>query len=134
MKLFTNIFLFSYFILIDSENTDFPLDTETPYVPPVFPELELLKKFKTVRASAEDGLIQFDSAGFSNNEVMHFKIKALNNPSNFYEEKVSFEYVNSPENYVKEDMRDSPFSSNIDYEMRNDGTRFKIRYFDIQKK
>ena len=31
-------------------------------------------------------------------------------------------------------MRDSPFSSNIDYEMRNDGTKFKIRYFDIQKK
>ena len=88
MKLFTNIFLFSYFILIDSENTDFPLDTETPYVPPVFPELELLKKFQTVRASADDGLIQFDSAGFANNEVMYFKIKALNNPSNFYEEKL----------------------------------------------
>ena len=64
---------------------------------------------------------------------MHFKIKALNNSGNFYEEKISYEYVNSPENYVKEDMRDSPFTSIIDYEMRDDGTRFKIRYFDIQK-
>ena len=112
------LFLLSLFGLIFSEDTDLPYQTNilTPSPPIITPEYSLLKNYQSVRVSADDGMIQFDSSYFDNNEKMYFKIKALNKPGNFYEEKASYEYIISVSNYVKSDMKGVLYSSNIDYE------------------
>lgn len=134
MKSFFCIYIISLFIRIFSEYTDYIIDTEITSVQPFFPVYQLLQKYQTIRVSADDGLILFNSADFSNDEVMHFKIKALNIPGNFYEEKASYEYVISSEDFIKSELINVSFSSKIDFETRDEGTRFRIRYFAITKK
>lgn len=138
MNFFLYISIFSLLMILinNSEETDLSLDSESPYVPPVpsvIREYGLFEKDKSIIVSADDGLVQFNSDDFDNDEVMHFKIKALNSVGNFYEEKASYQYISSKDNFIKDNMIDTSYRSQIDFETRDDGTRFRIRYFDITK-
>ena len=137
MNFFLNINiiqLFQLFLIIYSENTDSTDDSEISSDQPVFPEYELLQKYQSIRVSSDDGFIQFNSRDFDIDEVMHFKMKALDSEGNFYEEKVSYEYISTVENYVKNDLENVSLISTIEYETKDDGTKLRIRYFDIIKK
>ena len=126
--------LFSLFIIIYSENADSTDDIEISSVQAVFPEYELLQKYQSVRVSADDGFIQFNSKDFEKDEVMHFQMKGLDSQNNFYEEKISYEYISSVDNYIKSDLKNVSLISSIEYETKEDGTKLRIRYFDITKK
>ena len=133
MRLLYNIsILFTLFICIFSDNPDASDDEgNTDNIP--HPSLPCLEKYQSIVVQMNNGYIQFKSGDFKNNEVMHFKIKALNNQNNFNQEKISYKYINSDFNFDFSDMNYVDFTSDIDFEENEDGTKYEIRYFDITK-
>ena len=133
MRLLCNIsILFTLFICIFSDNPDASDDEEnTDNIP--HQSLPCLEKYQSIVVQMNNGYIQFKSGDFKNNEVMHFKIKALNNQNNFNQEKISYKYINSDFNFDFSDMNDVNFNSDIDLEENEDRTKYEIRYFDITK-
>ena len=133
MRLLLNIsILFVLFIYIFSDNVDASDDNDvTDHAP--LQQYPCLEKYQSIKVSMDTVYIQFKSRDFKNNEVMHFKIKALNKPNNFYIEKVSYIYINSDFNFDFSDMNYVDFNSDIDFEENEDGTKYEIRYFDITK-
>ena len=133
MRLLCNIsILFTLFICIFSDNPDASDDEEnTDNIP--HQSLPCLEKYQSIVVQMNNGYIQFKSGDFKNNEVMHFKIKALNNQNNFNQEKISYKYINSDFNFDFTDMKDVNFNSDIDLEENEDRTKYEIRYFDIKK-
>ena len=133
MRLLYNLsILFTLFICIFSDNADASDDEEnTDNIP--LPSLPCLEKYQSIVVQMNNGYIQFKSGDFKNNEVMHFKIKALNNQNNFNQEKISYKYINSDFNFDFSDMKDIHFNSDIDLEENEDRTKYEIRYFDITK-
>ena len=128
MSLFISInLLFSFLIFIFSEDTDNKL------IEPVIEEFQLLEKYKSIQVSSGDGFFKFNSSDFKNNEIMHFKMKALNSRDNFYKEKASYEYINSVADAEEDDFLSVGLNSKISFEINKQGTTFKIRYFDIKK-
>ena len=133
MRFLCNIsILFTLFICIFSDNPDASDDEEnTDNIP--HQSLPCLEKYQSIVVQMNNGYIQFKSGDFKNNEVMHFKIKALNNQNNFNQEKISYKYINSDFNFDFSDMNDVNFNSDIDLEENEDRTKYEIRFFDITK-
>ena len=97
MKIFINLnIIFSFFILIFSQ--DIEDDPETDQSNQDYSETEILEQNGSILTFSNYLYIRFDSENFENNEIMHFKIIALNSPNNFYQLKASYKYINPSDN------------------------------------